>query len=165
MKLEILYEDNHLLVINKPPGVLVQGDKTGDIPLVELAKDYIKHKYNKPGAVFLGIVHRIDRPTSGVIVFARTSKALERLNLQFKNRITKKIYWAITKTSPSSTSNTLVHWMVRNQKQNKSYAYKKETPGSKKAILKYSVKKKLKNYSLLEIELETGRHHQIRSQL
>ena len=165
MKLEILYEDNHLLVINKPPGVLVQGDKTGDIPLVEHAKDYIKHKYNKPGAVFLGVVHRIDRPTSGVIVFARTSKALERLNLQFKNRITKKTYWAITKTSPSSTSNTLVHWMVRNQKQNKSYAYEKETPGSKKAILKYSVKKKLKNYSLLEIELETGRHHQIRSQL
>ena len=165
MKLEILYEDNHLLVINKPPGVLVQGDKTGDIPLVEHAKDYIKHKYNKPGAVFLGVVHRIDRPTSGVIVFARTSKALERLNLQFKNRITKKTYWAITKTYLSSTSNTLVHWMVRNQKQNKSYAYKKETPGSKKAILKYTVKKKLKNYSLLEIELETGRHHQIRSQL
>ena len=115
MKLEILYEDNHLLVINKPPGVLVQGDKTGDLPLVEHAKNYIKHKYNKPGAVFLGVVHRIDRPTSGVIVFARTSKALERLNLQFKNRITKKTYWAITKTSPSSTSNTLVHWMVRNQ--------------------------------------------------
>ncbi|MDC1080599.1 RNA pseudouridine synthase [Flavobacteriaceae bacterium] len=165
MKLEILYEDNHLLVINKPLGVLVQGDKTGDLPLVEHAKDYIKHKYNKPGAVFLGVVHRIDRPTSGVILFARTSKALERLNTQFKNRITKKTYWAITKISPSSTSNTLVHWMVRNQKQNKSYAYKKETPGSKKAILKYSVKKKLKNYSLLEIELETGRHHQIRSQL
>ena len=165
MKLEILYEDNHLLVVNKPPGILVQGDKTGDIPLVELAKDYIKHKYNKPGAVFLGVVHRLDRPTSGAIVFARTSKALERLNLQFKDRNTKKIYWAITKTSPTPTSNTLVHWTVRNQKQNKSYAYKKETPDSKKAVLKYSVKKKLNNYSLLEIELETGRHHQIRSQL
>tara|TARA_B100000767_G_scaffold275569_1_gene313364 strand:- start:4347 stop:5024 length:678 start_codon:yes stop_codon:yes gene_type:complete len=165
MKLEVLYEDNHLFVVNKPPGVLVQGDKTGDIPLVELAKDYIKYKYNKPGAVFLGVVHRLDRPTSGAIVFARTSKALERLNLQFKDRITKKIYWAITKTSPIPTSKTLVHWTVRNQKQNKSYAYKKETPGSKKAVLKYSVKKKLNNYSLLEIELETGRHHQIRSQL
>ena len=165
MKLEILFEDNHLLVVNKPPGILVQGDKIGDIPLVELAKDYIKYKYNKPGAVFLGVVHRLDRPTSGAIVFARTSKALERLNLQFKDRITKKIYWAITKTSPTSTSNTLVHWTVRNQKQNKSYTYKKETPDSKKAVLKYSVKKKLNNYSLLEIELETGRHHQIRSQL
>lgn len=165
MKLEILYEDNHLLVVNKPTGVLVQGDKTGDIPLVEHAKAYIKDKYNKPGAVFLGVVHRLDRPTSGAIVFARTSKALERLNLQFKDRVTKKIYWAITKQTPSPASTTLVHWTVRNQKQNKSYAHKKETPDSKKAILKYELKKKLNNYSLLQIELETGRHHQIRAQL
>ena len=165
MKLEVLFEDNHLLVINKPIGVLVQGDKTGDIPLVDLAKAYIKQKYNKPGAVFLGVVHRLDRPTSGVIVFARTSKALERLNLQFKERLTKKIYWAITKETPNPSSDTLVHWTIRNQKQNKSYAYKKETPDSKKAILKYSIKKKLDNYAVLEIELETGRHHQIRAQL
>ena len=165
MKLEVLYEDNHLLVVNKPIGVLVQGDKTGDIPLVEHAKAYIKHKYNKPGAVFLGVVHRLDRPTSGAIVLARTSKALERLNLQFKDRVTKKIYWAITKETPNPVSNTLVHWTVRNQKQNKSYAHKKETTDSKKAVLKYEVKKKLNNYSLLEIELETGRHHQIRAQL
>ena len=165
MKLDVLYEDNHLLVVNKPIGVLVQGDKTGDTPLVDIAKAYIKEKYNKPGAVFLGVVHRLDRPTSGVIVFARTSKALQRLNLQFKDRVTKKIYWAITKETPIPESNTLVHWTVRNQKQNKSYAHKKETPQSKKAILKYSIKKKLNNYSLLEIELKTGRHHQIRSQL
>ena len=165
MKLDILYEDNHLLIINKPIGILVQGDKTGDIPLVELAKAYIKQKYNKPGAVFLGVVHRLDRPTSGAIVFARTSKALERLNLQFKERVTKKVYWAITKETPNPSEDTLIHWTVRNQKQNKSYAYKKETPESKKAILKYSIKKKLNNYSLLEIELETGRHHQIRAQL
>ena len=165
MKLDVLYEDNHLLVVNKPIGVLVQGDKTGDTPLVDIAKAYIKEKYNKPGAVFLGVVHRLDRPTSGIIVFARTSKALQRLNLQFKDRVTKKIYWAITKETPIPESNTLVHWTVRNQKQNKSYAHKKETPQSKKAILKYSIKKKLNNYSLLEIELKTGRHHQIRSQL
>lgn len=165
MKLEVLYEDNHLLIVNKPPGVLVQGDITGDIPLVELAKAHIKQKHKKPGAVFLGVIHRLDRPTSGAIVFARTSKALKRLNLQFKDRVTKKIYWAITKASPSPSSNTLIHWTVRKQKQNKSYAYQKEVPESKKAILKYSEKKKLNNYSLLEIELETGRHHQIRSQL
>ena len=165
MKLEVLYEDNHLLIINKPAGVLVQGDITGDLPLVELAKAYIKQKHKKPGAVFLGVIHRLDRPTSGAIVFARTSKALKRLNLQFKDRMTKKIYWAITKFSPSPSSNTLIHWTVRNKKQNKSYVYQKEVPESKKAILKYSEKKKLNNYSLLEIELETGRHHQIRSQL
>ena len=121
MKLDVLYEDNHLLVVNKPIGVLVQGDKTGDTPLVDIAKAYIKEKYNKPGAVFLGVVHRLDRPTSGVIVFARTSKALQRLNLQFKDRVSKKTYWAITKETPIPESNTLVHWTVRNQKQNKSY--------------------------------------------
>ena len=135
MKLDILFEDNHLLIINKPIGVLVQGDKTGDIPLVDLAKAYIKQKYNKPGAVFLGVVHRLDRPTSGAIVFARTSKALERLNLQFKERLTKKVYWAITKETPNPPEDTLIHWTVRNQKQNKSYAHKKETPESKKSLV------------------------------
>ena len=115
--------------------------------------------------MFLGVVHRLDRPTSGAIVFARTSKALERLNKQFKDRVTKKTYWAITKEAPANSADTLVHWTVRNQKQNKSYAHKKETPESKKAILKYTTKKKLHNYTLLEIELETGRHHQIRAQL
>tara|TARA_B100000767_G_scaffold202451_1_gene189344 strand:+ start:1332 stop:2009 length:678 start_codon:yes stop_codon:yes gene_type:complete len=165
MKLDILFEDNHLLILNKPIGVLVQGDKTGDIPLVNLAKSYLKQKYNKPGSVFLGVVHRLDRPTSGAIVFARTSKALERLNLQFKERLTKKKYWAITKETPSTPSATLIHWTFRNQKQNKSYAYKKEIPDSKKSILKYLIIKKLDNYSLLEIELKTGRHHQIRAQL
>jgi 23S rRNA pseudouridine1911/1915/1917 synthase len=165
MKLDILFEDNHLLIINKPIGVLVQGDKTGDIPLVDLAKAYIKQKYNKPGAVFLGVVHRLDRPTSGAIVFARTSKALERLNKQFKDRVTKKTYWAITKEAPANSAETLVHWTVRNQKQNKSYAHKKETPESKKAILKYTTKKKLHNYTLLEDRIRNGRHHQIRAQL
>lgn len=165
MVLDVLYEDNHILVINKPAGILIQGDKTGDIPLVEYAKAYIKEKYDKPGNVFLGIVHRLDRPTSGVVIFARTSKALERLNLQFKTREVKKKYWAITKNTPTPTSQKLVHWLVRNQKQNKSYVYKKEVSKSKKSILSYSIKKKLNSYTLLEIELETGRHHQIRTQL
>ncbi len=165
MKLDVLFEDNHLLIINKPPGVLVQGDNTGDTPLVDLAKEYIKEKYAKPGAVFLGVVHRLDRPTSGAIVFARTSKALQRLNAQFKERTTYKIYWAIIEKTTLSKKQKLEHWMVRKPKQNKSFAYTKEVLSSKKAVLHYQIVKQLDNYSLIEIELETGRHHQIRAQL
>lgn len=163
--LEVLYEDNHLLVVNKRPGDIVQGDRTGDTPLSEIAKEYIKIKYNKPGNVFLGVVHRLDRPTSGVLVFARTSKALARLNQQFAERDTEKTYWAMVKEMPPKQEDRLVHFLVRNPKQNKSYAYPKEVPNSKKAVLRYRVVKKLKSYYLLEIALETGRHHQIRAQL
>ena len=163
--LQILYEDNHLIVINKRPGDIVQGDKTGDKPLSEVVKEYIAEKYNKPGEVFLGVVHRLDRPTSGIVVFARTSKALSRLNKMFSERETEKIYWAIVKNAPPEKEATLVHYLKRNPKQNKSYAYIKEVPDSKKAILHYKLLKQLNNYFLLEIVLETGRHHQIRSQL
>lgn len=151
--------------MNKRPGDIVQGDKTGDIPLSETTKKYIAKKYNKPGAVYLGVVHRLDRPTSGVIVFARTSKALPRLNKAFADRETKKTYWAVVKNHPPKKQDTLTHFLKRNPKQNKSYAHTKEIPESKKAVLHYSVFKKLDRYIALEIELETGRHHQIRSQL
>ncbi len=163
--LQVLYEDNHLLIANKRPGDIVQGDKTGDKPLSEIAKDYIAEKYNKPGAVFLGVVHRLDRPTSGIVVFARTSKALSRLNKLFSERKTKKIYWAIVENAPPKQTEQLVHFMKRNHKQNKSYAHIMEVPDSKKALLTYTLIKELDRYFLLEIELETGRHHQIRSQL
>lgn len=163
--LQVLYEDNHVIVINKRPGDIVQGDKTGDIPLSEVVKDYIKDKYNKPGNVYLGVVHRIDRPTSGIVVFARTSKALPRLNLLFKERDAKKIYWALVKNTPPKQQDSLIHYLKRNPKQNKSYAHIKEVPESKKAVLDYKIIQKLDNYFLLEIELHTGRHHQIRSQL
>ncbi|WP_297693469.1 RluA family pseudouridine synthase [uncultured Eudoraea sp.] len=161
----LLYEDNHIIVINKRPGDIVQGDKTGDIPLSEIVKQYIKKKYNKPGKVFLGVVHRIDRPTSGIVVFARTSKALSRLNELFSKKLAKKIYWAIVKNQPDKEQDTLEHWLVRNTKQNKSYAHIKEVPNSKKAVLDYQMLKKLDNYYLLQINLKTGRHHQIRAQL
>ncbi len=151
--------------MNKRPGDIVQGDKTGDTPLSEIAKRYISEKYNKPGAVFLGVVHRIDRPTSGIVVFARTSKALTRLNKLFSERQTQKIYWAVVRNKPPKNSENLIHFMKRNTSQNKSYAHSKEVPDSKKAVLSYSVIKQLKNHYLLEITLETGRHHQIRSQL
>lgn len=163
--LQVLYEDNHLIVVNKRPGDIVQGDKTGDKPLSEIVKDYIAEKYNKPGAVFLGVVHRLDRPTSGIIVFARTSKALPRLNALFANKEAKKTYWAVVKSQPPKEYGMLTHWLKRNSKQNKSYAYKNEVPDSKKAVLEYRKLKKLDNYYLLEIDLHTGRHHQIRSQL
>ncbi len=163
--LQILYEDNHLIVVNKRAGDLVQGDKTGDLPLGEIVKQYIAEKYNKPGAVFLGVVHRLDRPTTGIVVFAKTSKALERLNKMFKERETQKTYWAVVKNLPPKEKETLTHFLKRNPKQNKSYAYEKEVPESKKAILEYQILKKLNNYFLLEIDLHTGRHHQIRSQL
>lgn len=164
--IQILYEDNHLIIINKRAGDIVQGDKTGDSPLSEIIKSYLKEKYNKPGEVFLGVVHRLDRPTTGVVIFAKTSKALSRLNASFsgKNDI-KKTYWAITENSPSPTSGTLTHWLTRNTEKNKSVAHKKEVQNSKKAILNYEVIKKLNNYYLIEIQLVTGRHHQIRTQL
>lgn len=152
-------------MVNKRPGDIVQGDKTGDLPLSEVVKQYIGEKYHKPGAVFLGVVHRLDRPTSGIVVFARTSKALARLNKMFSERETEKIYWAIVKNEPPKTEDTLVHFLKRNPKQNKSYSYEKEVPDSKKGVLQYKVLKKLDTYYLLEIVLETGRHHQIRSQL
>ncbi len=160
-----MFEDNHLIIINKRPGDLVQGDKTGDAPLSEVVKEYIGEKYNKPGAVFLGVVHRLDRPTSGIVIFARTSKALARLNKMFSERETEKIYWAIVKNTPPKMEDTLVHFLKRNPKQNKSYAHLREVPDSKKAVLHYKLLENLENYYLLEIVLETGRHHQIRAQL
>ena len=163
--LEVLFEDNHLLIVNKKSGDIVQGDKTGDKPLSEVVKEYIKEKYNKPGDVFLGVVHRLDRPTSGIIIFARTSKALERLNKMLRDRVISKTYWAIIKNNPKKVKDTLIHFLKKNPKNNKSTVFTKKTEGSKKAILHFSIKKKLDNYPLLEIDLETGRHHQIRAQL
>lgn len=165
MALVVLYEDNHVLIVNKPSGILVQGDKTGDLPLVDSAKKYLKAKYKKPGNVFLGVVHRLDRPTSGVLIFARTSKALRRLNEQFKTRKVNKTYWAIVEGKPAQEKGELKHWLVRNTQQNKSYAHKKEVPNSKHAVLEYSVLKQLDRYTLLSIDLHSGRHHQIRAQL
>ncbi|MBU2976201.1 RluA family pseudouridine synthase [Zobellia sp. B3R18] len=161
----VLSEDNHLIAINKRPGDIVQGDKTGDMPLSEVVKLYIKEKYNKPGNVYLGVAHRLDRPTSGIVVFSKTSKALPRLNKLFAEKEAKKTYWAIVKNAPSKSQDTLTHWLKRNPKQNKSYAHSKEVPDSKKAVLEYKVIKKLDRYFLLEIDLHTGRHHQIRAQL
>lgn len=163
--LKVIYEDNHLIAINKRAGDIVQGDKTGDTPLSEVVKEYLKFKHNKPGNVYLGVAHRLDRPTTGIVVFAKTSKALPRLNKLFADKDAKKTYWAIVKNSPAKENDTLVHWLKRNPKQNKSYAHKNEVPNSKKAILDYFVIKKLERYTLLEIDLQTGRHHQIRSQL
>lgn len=163
--MEVVYEDNHIIIVNKQSGEIVQGDKTGDRPLSDTVKDYIKEKYQKPGAVFLGVVHRLDRPVSGLVVFARTSKALTRLNKMFAEGEVHKTYWALVKNAPQETEATLTHWLVRNEKQNKSYAYATEKPNSKKAILKYCLIGKSDNYSLLEVQLMTGRHHQIRCQL
>lgn len=163
--LQVIYEDNHLIVINKRAGDIVQGDKTGDLPLSEVVKLFLKKKYNKPGKVYLGVAHRLDRPTTGIVVFAKTSKALPRLNKLFAEKKANKRYWAVVKNRPESTENTLTHWLKRNPKQNKSYAHKKEVPDSKKAVLSYELIKKLDHYYLLEVDLKTGRHHQIRSQL
>ena len=162
--LSVIYEDNHILVVNKTAGLLVQGDQTGDKSLVDIAKLYIKNKYQKPGDVFLGLVHRLDRPTSGVIVLARTSKALTRLNKQFKDRIPKKIYRAIVSGTPKSSAR-LEHYLKKNSSQNKSFHYNEITPNTKHAILHYRHVESLKSYHVLEVELETGRHHQIRVQL
>ena len=163
--IQILHEDNHLIVVNKRVGDIVQGDKTGDKPLSEVVKEYIKDKYNKPGEVFLGVVHRLDRPTSGIIVFAKTSKALTRMNELFSNRETQKMYWAIVKNKPLNTEDKLIHFIKRNEKNNTSKAHIKEVPESKMASLSYKIIKELTNYYALEIDLQTGRHHQIRAQL
>ncbi len=163
--LQILHEDNHLIIVNKRSGDIVQGDKTGDKPLSDVVKEYIKQKHNKPGNVFLGVVHRLDRPTSGIVIFARTSKSLERLNKMLRDKIIRKTYWAVIKNHPKKEKDTLISFLKKNPKNNKSTSYHKEIDGSKKAILHYKVLKKLENYSLLEIDLETGRHHQIRVQL
>ncbi len=163
--LQIVFEDNHLLVVNKRVGDIVQGDKTNDLPLSEICKQYIKGKYNKPGEVFLGVIHRLDRPTSGIVVFAKTSKALTRMNEIFKNRTTKKTYWAIVKNKPLLEVDTLKHYITRNEKNNTSKAHLTEVQNSKEAILDYKIIKKLNNYYILEVNLHTGRHHQIRAQL
>lgn len=163
--LQILHEDNHIIVINKRVGDIVQGDKTGDKPLSDIVKLYIKEKYNKPGDVFLGVVHRLDRPTTGIVVFARTTKALTRLNEIFKKRETQKTYWAIVKNAPPKPQDTLVHFLKRNTKNNTSKAFPKEVPDAKEAKLSYKIIKKLDHYYALEIDLHTGRHHQIRAQL
>jgi 23S rRNA pseudouridine1911/1915/1917 synthase len=163
--MRVVYEDNHIIIVYKESGEIVQGDKTGDTPLSDIVKDYIKEKYQKPGNVFLGVVHRLDRPVSGLVVFARTSKALSRLNEMFRTGEVHKTYWAITKNMPAIEEGRLEHWLVRNEKQNKSYAYAKEKPGAKKAVLEYKMIGRTDNYSLLEVRLLTGRHHQIRCQL
>jgi len=163
--LQIIHEDNHIIVVNKRVGDIVQGDKTGDKPLSEVVKEYLKEKYNKPGDVFLGVVHRLDRPTTGIVVFARTSKALTRLNEMFSNRETQKTYWAVVKNKPPRTEDNLIHFLKRNEKNNTSKAHLKEVPESKKASLEYKIIKELNNYFALEINLHTGRHHQIRAQL
>lgn len=163
--LQVIYEDNHIIIVNKRAGDIVQGDKTGDEPLSEVVKSYIKEKYDKPGNVYLGVVHRLDRPTTGVVMFSKTSKALPRLNKLFADKDAKKTYWALVKQMLPKTEDTLIHWLRKNPKNNKSTAYIKEIPEGKKAILHYKVLRNLDNYYLVEVELETGRHHQIRSQL
>ncbi len=163
--LQILYEDNHLIIINKRVGDIVQGDKTRDKPLNEVLKEYIAFKYNKPGNVYLGVVHRLDRPTSGVVIFTKTSKALSRLNKMLRDKKIKKTYIAIVKNKPPKSSDTLIHYLRKNQKNNKAIIFNKETKNTKKAILHYKVIQELDNYFALKIDLETGRHHQIRAQL
>ena len=167
--MEVIYEDNHIIIVNKQSGEIVQGDKTGDRPLSDIVKDYIKEKYQKPGAVFLGVVHRLDRPVSGLVVFARTSKALTRLNKMFAEGQVHKTYWAIVergeKPEVRGEWRTLENWIVRNEQQNKSYAYDTEKPNAKKAVLRYRTLSYSDNYKLLEVRLLTGRHHQIRCQL
>lgn len=162
---QVLFEDNHLLAVNKPSGMLTQGDRTKDKPLNEVAKEYIKEKYNKPGEVYLGLPHRIDRPTSGLVLLAKTSKALVRLNKMFQEKEIQKTYWAVVKNKPAKSEDTLVHFLVRNPERNKSTAHNSEVNGSKRAELFYRVKLSLDNYHLLEVYPKTGRHHQIRSQL
>lgn len=165
MDLEVLYDDNHLIVVNKKAGDIVQGDKTGDEPLSEKIKAYIKEKYNKPGAVFLGTVHRLDRPVSGIVLYAKTSKALERMNKLFQEKNIQKTYWAVVEKAPEKKADCLENFLLKNEKQNKSYVYEKEVSGSKKAILNYKLLTNSDKYFLLEVALKTGRHHQIRAQL
>lgn len=161
----VAYEDNHIIIVNKTASEIVQGDKTGDTPLAETVKQYLKEKYRKPGNVFLGVTHRLDRPVSGLVVFAKTGKALSRLNEMFRNGEVQKTYWAIVKKAPYLPEGTLTHYLLRNERQNKSYAYDREKPGCKKAVLHYRLIGRSKNYFLLEVRIETGRHHQIRCQL
>lgn len=161
----VVYEDNHLIIVNKAASEIVQGDKTGDEPLSESLKRYLKEKYNKPGNVFLGVVHRLDRPVSGLVVFAKTSKALSRLNTMLAHGEVKKTYWAIVTARPPQEEGELIHYLVRNEQQNKSYAYDRERQGSKQAILHYRLIATSDRYWLLEVDLKTGRHHQIRCQL
>ena len=163
--MEVLYEDNHIIIVNKSSSEIVQGDKTGDKPLSEIVKEWIKEKYAKPGNVFIGVTHRLDRPVSGVVVFAKTSKALSRLNDMFRLGEVKKTYWAIVKNEPPFESQTLKHYIYRNEKLNKSVAYDKPKNGAKEAELSYSLIAKSVNYNLLHVNLKTGRHHQIRCQL
>lgn len=161
----VLFEDNHIIIVNKRAGDITQGDKTGDIPLSDVVKDFLKEKYQKEGNVFLGVVHRLDRPTSGAIIFAKTSKSLERLNKMLRDKKIQKTYWAVVKNHPEKEKDTLINFLKKNPANNKSAVYNTEVKNSKRAVLHYQLLKKLDNYSLLEIDLETGRHHQIRSQL
>lgn len=163
--MQVIYEDNHIIIVSKRSGEIVQGDKTGDRTLADDVKQYIKEKYAKPGNVFLGVVHRLDRPVWGLVVFAKTSKALSRLNDMFRTGDVHKTYWAITQNCPAESEAVLTDWISRNEKQNKSYAYDHEVPGSKKAMLHYKVIGRSDNYTLVEVNLMTGRHHQIRCQL
>ena len=163
--MDVVYEDNHIIIVNKGNSEIVQGDKTGDKPLADMVKDYIKEKYQKPGNVFLGVVHRLDRPVSGLVVFARTGKALTRLNEMFRTKEVQKTYLAITGHRPPADEGELEHWLVRNEKQNKSYAYDQERANAKKAVLSYKLVGCSDRYYLLEVDLKTGRHHQIRCQL
>ncbi len=163
--MQVLYEDNHIIIVNKESGEIVQGDKTGDVPLSDIVKQYIKETHAKPGAVFLGVVHRLDRPVSGVVVFAKTSKALTRLNNMFRDGEIHKTYWALCSNRPEKIEGELDNWLVRNEKQNKSYVYDKEKPNAKRARLHYEVIGATERYTLIEVHLMTGRHHQIRSQL
>ena len=163
--MKVLYEDNHIIVINKAAGEIVQGDKTGDVSLCDTMKQYIKEKYAKPGNVFIGLPHRLDRPVSGIVVFAKTSKALERLNRMFSEGAVKKIYWALTKGIPTPAEADIDSWILRNEKLNKSFSYPKEVKGAKHALLHYRLVAASQNYNLIEVELKTGRHHQIRCQL
>ncbi len=162
---QVIYEDNHLLVVNKDPGILVQGDRTGDVTLLDVLKEYVKEKYNKPGEVFLGLVHRLDRPVSGLVVFARTSKALERMNEIFRKRLVQKTYWAVVRRKPPENAGKLVHWLVKNEQKNVVTAHEHEVPGSQRAELTYRVLGKINEHYLLEVSPLTGRSHQIRVQL
>ncbi len=164
-QIEVLYEDNHIIAVNKRPSDIVQGDKTGDTPLSDFVKQYIKEKYNKPGDVFVGTVHRIDRPVSGIVLFAKTSKALARLNQMFQSKEIQKTYWAVVKNKPKNISGTLVHYLRKNEAKNMSKAFEKETSGALRSELTYELICTLDNYSLLEVKPQTGRHHQIRVQL
>ncbi len=161
----VLYEDNHLVIINKKPSEIVQGDKTGDVPLSETVKEYLRVKYNKPGNVYIGVVHRVDRPVSGCVIFAKTDKALSRMNKLIHDRQIRKSYWAVVKNKPPKDTDRIIHYLLKNEKQNKSYSVKPDAKGALKAELEYNVIGKSDNYFLLEVELFTGRHHQIRAQL